>query len=149
MATSATASARIPPTPEHHRHAELRVVGQPGDELAVAPDHRCDEHLHLAVVGRGGGEQLAGGVADGVGVGQAEADEAPLGLVGDRVAAELGHHREAELGGGGDGIGGRVDDPLRHHGDAVAGQQCLGRALGERLVRWRGHGRRRYWRGPV
>ena len=37
---------------EHHGHAELRVVVQPGDQLAGGPQHRRHQQVHLAVVGR-------------------------------------------------------------------------------------------------
>ena len=43
---------------EHHGRPELRIAQHAGDQLAIAPDHRRDEHVDLAVVRRGGGEQL-------------------------------------------------------------------------------------------
>ena len=89
---------------EHDGRTELRVAHDPGDQLAVAADHRGDQHGDVAVVGRGRGEQLAGGAAHGVGVAEAEADEPALGLVGDRVTVELGDDRIAQRVGGGDGL---------------------------------------------
>ncbi len=89
-ATSATASARMPPTPEHHGHAELRVVVQAGDQLPVArspsgpPAGRPRRpRAGRPPAGLGGGRGHRGGVA------QAEPHEPPLGLVGDGVAAQL------------------------------------------------------------
>ena len=58
--------------------------------------------------GRPAASSSVGGRAHGVGVAEAEPHEAPLGLVGDGVAAQLGDDRVAELVGGGDGlVGGR------------------------------------------
>ena len=83
-ATSASASARIAADAEHHRHAELLVVVQPGDQLAVAAQHRRDEQVHLTVLGPGRGQQVARPPPrTASSSASAEAHEAALGLVGD------------------------------------------------------------------
>ena len=53
MATSASASAKMPPMPTIDGHAELRVGRQPSDQLAVAANHRRDQHGDVTVVDRG------------------------------------------------------------------------------------------------
>ena len=69
---------------DHHARAELRVAVDADDELAVATNHRRDEHADLAVVRTGRREQLARGRGDLLGTPQPEAHEAALGLVRDR-----------------------------------------------------------------
>ena len=101
-----------PAEAEHHGRPELRVAQHAGDQLAVAPDHRRDEHVDRAVGGRRRRQQLGRRAAHRIGVGEVEPDEAALGLVGDGVAVELGDDREAELGGRGDGRVGVGDPPL-------------------------------------
>ena len=86
-----------PADAQHHRRPELLVPQQPGDQLAIAPDHRGDQHGDLAVFGGRLAEQLLGGTPNGGGVAQAQPHESTLGLVGDGVAVELGHDRVAEL----------------------------------------------------
>ena len=95
-----------PADAEHHGHAELRVVVQAGDQLAVAPQHRRHEQVHLAVLRAGGGR--AGSLAASATASSSprpEAHEAALGLVGDRSPAQLQHDRVAELGRGGHRLG--------------------------------------------
>ena len=48
--------------PEHDGHAELRVVVQPGDQLAGRPQHRRHQQVDLAVLGRGRRQQRGGRV---------------------------------------------------------------------------------------
>ena len=124
--------------PEHHGGPELGIAVEPGDELAGGPQHRGDEHLDRAVVGAGGREQLGGGVAARVGVGQAEPDQAPLGLVGDGVTAELGDHRDRRSPRPRPGLVGGVDELLGEERDAERREQRLGVGFGEGV----GHGSR-------
>ena len=107
--TSATASARMPPTPSRTVMPNCGSSAEPGDELAVAAQHRRHEHARprrpRAWPRRAGRRPPA---RTGGGVAEAQAHEAPLGLVGDGVAAQLGHDRVADRVGGGDGlVGGR------------------------------------------
>ncbi len=69
---------------------------------------------------------------DGVDVREPQPDESALGLVGDALAIELGDDGIAERVGGPDGFVGRVHQPLLGDRDAVAGEEVLGVALGER-----------------
>ena len=71
---------------EHDRHAELRVVVEPRDQLAGGPQHRRHQQVDVAVVGRRRRQQLRAGITDLLGRAQAEPDQPPLGLVGDAVA---------------------------------------------------------------
>jgi len=134
---------------EHDGGPELRVEGQARDQLTGAGHHGRHQHPDLAVGRRGRGEQGVGRLLDRARVAQVEPHEAPLGLVGDAVAAQLRDHGVAELGGRRGGVGSRGHDPLAQHRDAVAGQQRLrgrlglgvgGRGGGRRV----GHGRRAY-----
>ena len=132
---------------EHHARAELRIAHEPGDQLAGAAHHRRDEQLDRAVVGAGRGEQLGAAASDRGGVAQAEAHEAALGLVRDRVAAQLHHDRDSRS---------RRRPPtaasasargaLVEHRHAVARQQLLRRGFGE--GRHGGRGYRRPDRAP-
>ena len=71
------------------------------------------------------------------GVGETQAHQVPLGLVGDGVAAELGHHGEADALGRGDG-GVRVGRQLlASDRNPVLGQELFGCVLGKGA---RGHG---------
>ena len=81
---------------DHHARPELRVGVHAGDELARAGDHRRDEQVDGAVLGLRGREQLGGGVAHRVGVGEPEAHQPALGLVRDaRRRRSFDHHRVA------------------------------------------------------
>jgi hypothetical protein len=120
---------------EHHRRSELGITDQPGDQLAVAGDHRCDEHRDLPVLRTRCREQLGGGGLDGGTIAEAELDETAFGLVGDRVAVQLGDDRIAELVGGGGSGGGAVGHALGGDRDAVLGEQGLGGPLGQGGVR--------------
>ena len=122
---------------EHHRRPELRVAQHAGDQLAVAADHRRDEQVDVAVVRRGGGQQLGGARRDGRGVGEVQPDQAPLGLVGDGVAVELGDHREPELGGGGDRVVGRRRPPFAGNRHPEPGEQLLRLGFGQGARRHR------------
>ena len=75
---------------DHARH-KLRV--------AVRRE-RDEEHTVAEIV-----QQLGCGLLDGGTIGQAQAHEAALGLVRDRVAAQLGDDREADLRGGSSRVG--------------------------------------------
>ena len=71
--------------------------GCPAISSRLAFRNGATSTVTVAVLGAGGGEQLLGRRRDGVGVGQVQADQAPLGLVGDALAVELGHDRVADL----------------------------------------------------
>ena len=58
---------------EHHGRPELRVAEDAGDQLAVAADHRRDQHVDRAVVRRRRGQQLRGGPVHRVGIGEVRA----------------------------------------------------------------------------
>jgi hypothetical protein len=70
--------------PEHHGRSELRIAHQSGDQLSVATDHLGHQHGDVAVGGRGRGEQRRGGILRRRHRPEAEANQAALGLVGDR-----------------------------------------------------------------
>src|SRR5437879_4827458 len=75
--------------------AEYRVAHHAGHELA-APAHLLrDQQLRVAVLGPAEPEQLARRRPHRGRLGEPEADEITLGLVDDRLSAELQHHREA------------------------------------------------------
>ena len=128
------------PDAEHDGGAELLVAQHAGDQLAVAADHRRHEHVDVAVLGACRGEQFAGGAAHGVGITEAEADEAALGLVGDGVTVELGDDRVPEGVGGGHGIVHAARQALRRDRHPVAGEQLLGFGLGQGAARHRPRG---------
>ena len=112
---------------------ELRVLHQARDQLTVAAHHLRHQQRRLAVLGASQPEQLAGGTPHGIRRIEPESHQAALALVGDRLPAELEHHREAQLGGGvGRGLGG-IDQHLASARDAVAGEKLLRRVLREGL----------------
>ncbi len=115
-----------------HRHAELGVGGQTGDELPLGVEHRGDQQVDGAVLGAGRGEQIGGGSDDGVAVSETQSNEAAFGLVGDGVPAELADDGMAQRCRRLRRLGGGVDHTLVHDRHAVAGQQRLGRGLGQR-----------------
>ena len=119
---------------EHDGGPELLVAQHPADQLTIALHHRRHEHGDLTVVRSRGGEQVDGGPVDGVGVGEPQANQSTLGLVGDALAVELRDHGIAEPVGGPDGFVGGGHQPLLGDRDAVTGQQVLGVALGERAA---------------
>ena len=57
---------------EHHGRSELRITNGPGDQLAPPLDHRSDQQLDVTVVGLHRAEQRVGGLADRIGVDDAE-----------------------------------------------------------------------------
>jgi hypothetical protein len=125
------------PDAEHHARPELRVAHEAGDQLARSVHHRRDEQLDVAVVRCGGREELASRAAHRLLVTEVQADEPALGLVRDRVTAQLHDDREAEVAGGGRGLVGSGCGPLVEHRDAVVRHQSLRRGFGEGR-----HGRR-------
>ena len=119
--------------PQHDGRTELWVAYGPGDQLARAGDHRGHENLDVAVFRLGRSEQGARRVTDGRSIGDAEADESALGLVGDALAVQLEHDGKAERRGGGDG-GVRINCvELGRKRQAESGEQLLGRSFGQRL----------------
>ena len=52
------------------------------------------------------GNRRGAGGGDGIGVAQANMDEAEVAFVRDALGDALQHHRVTEAGGGGDGVGG-------------------------------------------
>ena len=122
-----------PADADHHARPELRVGVHARDELARAGDHGRDDQGDRAVVGRGRGEQLAGGGPYCRGVGEPEPHQPTLGLVGDGVAGELDHHRVPELVGRVDRRRGVTDETLVDDGDAVPSDHAEGIGLGEGL----------------
>ena len=93
--TSATASARMPPTPS------ITVGPNCGSRSTPAISSRLPRIIGATSTttspssGVAAASSSVGGPAHGGGVGEAEADEPALGLVGDGVAVELGHDRVA------------------------------------------------------
>ena len=87
---------------EHHGRSELRITNGPRNQLAPPLDHRSDQQLDVTVVGLHRAEQRVGGLADRIGVDDAETKQAALGLVGDPVAAQLEGDGKAQLGSCGD-----------------------------------------------
>ena len=115
-ARAGTRRRRAPRRARRRRRAS-RVGPNCGSRCSPAMSSRCPgtigatSTLDLAVVGRGRGRAgRSAASATGVGVAQAEAHEAPLGLVGDRVAAQLGHDGVAERLAGGRGLAAVVDE---------------------------------------
>ena len=87
-----------PPDSEHHCGAELGIAQYARNEFAVARDHRGDKKRDGPVFGCGLREQFGCGGLDGCGIGQAQLHQAALGLVSNRVAAQLHDHWVAEFG---------------------------------------------------
>ena len=119
---------------QHHVHAELRIAHEPGDQLAIPRHHGCHEHRYVAVVRRRGRQQLRRRGNDGRAIGEPQPDEATLGLVCDRIAAELGDHRIAELVGGVTGGVGRADLAFGGERDVMASEQTFRCDFGERAA---------------
>ena len=138
--TSATASARMPPTPS------ITVGPNCGSRTTPAISSRLPRTIGATSTptspscGRGRGEQLAGGAAHRVGVAEAEPNEPALGLVGDRVAVELGDDRDIPWRRRRRRPRRRSPPALGRDGHPVAGEQALGLGLGEGAAR---HRRRR------
>ena len=83
--------------PEHDGRSELRVAHHACDQFPVAADHRCHEHIDVTVVGCRRREQIGCGAFDAGPIAEPEPHETALGLVGDRVAVQLGHDRITDL----------------------------------------------------
>ena len=137
--TSAIASAKMPPTPSITVGPNCGSRERPDDELTVALHHRGDEDRDVAVGRRGRGEEVRRGRLDIGGGPQVEADQAAFGLVGDRVAVELGHDGVADGVGRRDGLARAPHETLGRDRHPVGPQQFLGRALGESGVGGRAH----------
>ena len=116
---------------EHDRHAELRVVVEPRDQLAGGPQHRRHQQVDITVVGRRRRQERPGSVAHLLGRPQAEPNQPPLGLVGDAHAAQLDDDRVAEGVGGADRVVGGAHDPFRRKRHPEGPQQLLGCGLRE------------------
>ena len=104
--------------PDHDARPELRVGVHPRDQLARSPDHRRDEQRDLAVVRTRRGEEVDSRGGDRLGRREAQPHEPALRLVRDRVARQLDHDRESELGRGGDRRVGRRHEALGCDRDA-------------------------------
>ena len=124
---------------EHDVGAELRIAYHPGDQLAIARDHRGDQQRHLSISRRRLGQEINRRGLHGGAVGKPQAHQASLGLVRDCSATQLRHHRVAECLRG-------LDSPLRcrhltlvGHGHAVRAQQRL--RCGFRQGVWSAHTR--------
>ncbi len=119
------------PDAEHHTRPELRIADEPGDELAVAADHRCDQKLDRAVFRTGGGQEFDRREADRFAFRQLQPHESALGLVRDRLAAELQHDRVTERVGGGHRARRVGRGSFLEHRHAVAREELLRRSFGE------------------
>ena len=116
---------------EHHRRPELRVAHHPGDQLPVAAHHRRNEQRDVAVGGGCRGEQFGCSGCHRSSIGQAQADQPALGLVGDSLTRKLDHDREAELGRRARPPPEPSHEPLGRRHQAVGAQQLLGRVFRE------------------
>ena len=126
---------------EGHQRPELLVAEHAGDQLAVAGDHRGDEQFDRAVLAAGQPEQVEGGGLDGRARGQAQPNQAALGLVGDRVTGELHHHRVTQSVGRIGRRWGILGRRLAGHRYSVRGHQVFALGLGQRADdRYRGVG---------
>ena len=119
---------------QHHVHAELRIAHEAGDQLAIARHHGRHEHGDVAVIRRRGRQQLGCRGDDGPAIGEPQPNEAALGLVCDRITAELGDHRIAELVGSITGGVGRDDLAFGGERHVMASEQSLRRDFGERAA---------------
>ena len=119
--------------PEHHARPELRIAHQAGDQLAPSAHHLGDQQrdARRRRAARAPSSSAAAR-AHGGGVGEAEPHEIALGLVGDRVAAQLQHDREAESPRPPAGRRPRRAPALARDGHAVARDELLRLVLGER-----------------
>ncbi len=126
------------PDPEHHGRSELRVAHHTCDQLPVAADHRCDEHIDVTVVGCRRREQIGRGAFDAGSVAEPEPHETPLGLVGDRVAVQLRHDRITDLVGRLPCLGRARCEPLGGDRHVEGCEQRLRFPLGQRGRRVRG-----------
>ena len=86
-----------PAEPEHHRRPELRIAKEPGDQFAIATDHRRHEQADRPVVGTRRGEQVGRGPHHAGGIAERQANETAFGLVGDRLTDQLDDDRVADL----------------------------------------------------
>ena len=123
-----------PADADHDGHAELGIVVEAGDQLAIAVDHRGDEDLDLTVLGNGLAEEFVARCCEGVGVGDAKSNEAALGLVGDGSSTQFRHDREGHAGVGFDGgqnLGGGGSGHERGYGNAVPTDNPPGLGFGE------------------
>jgi hypothetical protein len=128
----------------HHRRAELWVHRDPGDEFARGVHHGRHQHRHVAIIGAGRGQQLPGCSLNCSRVAEPEADQTTLGLVGNGVATQLGHHGEPHLGGRRRGRRRIRHHPFIKQGQPERRQKFLGGRLGEGAGRreiMAGHGR--------
>ena len=86
------------PDSEHHRGTELGIAQYARNEFAVARDHRGDKQRDRPVFRCGLREQFGCGDLDRCSIGQAQLHQAALGLVSNRVAAQLHDNWVAEFG---------------------------------------------------
>ncbi len=116
---------------EHDHRAELGVVDDAGDQLTIARHHRRDQHVDVAVGGRRRTQQFGRCRFDGRSVTEAQLDQPPLGLVGDRIAVELRHDRIPDLVGGITSRRRSVDETLGSDRHAMGCKQGLRGAFGQ------------------
>ncbi len=121
--------------PDQHARSEGRVAHQAGDQLAMTAHLLGDQHLHGAILGPAEREEVGRRRPHRARVREAETDEPPLGLVRDRVAAQLRDHGEAEGFRRAPRFVSAVDDRLARHWNAVADEQRLRGVLGESRAR--------------
>jgi hypothetical protein len=129
--TSAMASARMPPTPS------ITLAPNCGSRTTPAMSSRLPDTIGATSTDTGPSSGVAAASRSAAACSTAPASpsrslhQAALGLVRDRVAAQLHHHGEAELGGRSCGIGGRGHLALVGHRHAVLAQQRLRGGLGQ------------------
>ena len=108
--TSATASARTPPTPS------ITVGPNWGSRSSPMINSRFPATIGATSTWTSPSRSVAAAnssaAADSTAAAspKSQADESAFGLVGDRVALELGHHRKPDRLGGSDGVGRRRDE---------------------------------------
>ena len=120
---------------DHHRRAELAVMGDADDHLDAVGCHLLHEHAVDArrrVDLRGLVDELGEGRPHRVGVGDTHLDETDIALVREVGRRDLHDDRIAEeIGGGHRGIG-RIDDYLAGERHAERGQHGAGTVRVER-----------------
>ena len=95
--TSPSASVRMPPSPSSTQGPNCGSRTRPAISSRWPRTMLGDQQRDRAVLGPRRASSSARRDAHRVRVGEPESHEIALGLVRDRVAAELQHHREAEL----------------------------------------------------
>ena len=133
--TSATASARMPPTPSITVMPNCGSSWSPAISSRVARSMGATSRWTSPSSGVAAASSASAASRTCVGRAEPEPHQAPLGLVGDGVAPELDHDREPDLVGRRHRVGGGRHDPLGGERHTERGEQLFRRRLGER-----GHG---------